>query len=87
MLFEHADEDRKQAFAIHWELPSESKYKWKHGNRPKPKSLRICECHVGISGQDAKVASCDTFIQKAILQVILLFFFFFFFFCDRKCVG
>ncbi|CDP13672.1 unnamed protein product [Coffea canephora] len=64
------DEDRKQAFAIHWELPSESKYKWKHENRPKPKSLRICECHVGISGQDAKVASCDTFIQKAILQVL-----------------
>ena len=71
MLFEHADADGKQAFAIHWEPPPESKYKWKHKHPPKPKTLRIYECHVGISGQDPKVASFDVFIQKAILQVIL----------------
>ncbi|XP_027062308.1 1,4-alpha-glucan-branching enzyme 3, chloroplastic/amyloplastic isoform X1 [Coffea eugenioides] len=63
------DADGKQAFAIHWEPPPESKYKWKHKHPPKPKTLRIYECHVGISGQDPKVASFDVFIQKVLPHV------------------
>ncbi|KAL3508461.1 hypothetical protein ACH5RR_027862 [Cinchona calisaya] len=63
------DADGKQAFAVHWEPPPESAYKWKHRHPPKPKSLRIYECHIGISGQDPKVASFDDFIQKVLPHI------------------
>lgn len=61
-----SDVDGKQSFAVHWEPPPESIYKWRH-ERPKvPKSLRIYECHVGISGSESKITSFNEFTLKVI---------------------
>ncbi|KAK3030048.1 LOW QUALITY PROTEIN: hypothetical protein RJ639_038147 [Escallonia herrerae] len=56
------DADGKQAFAVHWEPPPEHAYYWKHNHPKVPKSLRIYECHIGISGLE----------QKFPLSIILL---------------
>lgn len=58
--------DGDQFFAVHWEPPPESVYKWNNKRPDVPKSLRIYECHVGISGLDAKVSSFDDFRLKVI---------------------
>ncbi|CAI9773428.1 unnamed protein product [Fraxinus pennsylvanica] len=63
------DADGKQAFAVHWEPPPETAYKWKHKHPIKPKSLRIYECHVGISGQEPRVASFSDFTKKVLPHV------------------
>ncbi|XP_048235255.1 1,4-alpha-glucan-branching enzyme 3, chloroplastic/amyloplastic isoform X3 [Ricinus communis] len=61
--------DGKQPFAIHWEPPPEFAYKWKN-TRPKvPKSLRIYECHVGISGSEPKISSFGDFVEKVLPHV------------------
>ncbi|XP_047338104.1 1,4-alpha-glucan-branching enzyme 3, chloroplastic/amyloplastic [Impatiens glandulifera] len=59
----------KQAFAVHWEPPPESAHKWKHSPPVVPKSLRIYECHVGISGSDPKIASFNDFTQKVLPHI------------------
>lgn len=58
------DAEGKQAFAIHWEPPPECAYKWKNPSPKVPVSLRIYECHVGISGSEAKVSSFNEFTEK-----------------------
>lgn len=59
-----SDADGKEAFAIHWEPSPEFAYKWRN-TRPKvPKSLRIYECHVGISGSKPKISSFNEFTEK-----------------------
>lgn len=60
----HSDIDGKQGFAVHWEPPPESAYKWKNTHPKVPKSLRIYECHVGISGSEPKVSSFNDFTEK-----------------------
>ncbi|CAN0900967.1 1,4-alpha-glucan-branching enzyme 3, chloroplastic/amyloplastic [Linum grandiflorum] len=59
----------KQAYAIHWEPPPERAYKWKHTAPKVPKSLRIYECHVGISGSEPKIASFSDFTEKVLPHV------------------
>ncbi|KAB1215165.1 1,4-alpha-glucan-branching enzyme 3, chloroplastic/amyloplastic [Morella rubra] len=61
--------DGKQAFAIHWEPPPESAYKWKNAHPKVPKSLRIYECHVGISGTEHKISSFCEFTEKVLPHV------------------
>ncbi|KAK6132859.1 hypothetical protein DH2020_033390 [Rehmannia glutinosa] len=61
--------DGNQSFAVHWEPPPEMAYKWKHKHPPKPKSLRIYECHVGISGKDPKVATFNEFTDNVLTHV------------------
>ncbi|KAH7843944.1 hypothetical protein Vadar_022665 [Vaccinium darrowii] len=63
------DADGNQAFAIHWEPPPEHAYKWKHRHPEVPKSLRIYECHVGISGLEPKIASFNEFTDKVLPHV------------------
>uniref|UniRef100_A0A2N9HG43 1,4-alpha-glucan branching enzyme n=1 Tax=Fagus sylvatica TaxID=28930 RepID=A0A2N9HG43_FAGSY len=63
------DEDGKQASAVHWEPPPESAYKWKNTPPKVPKSLRIYECHVGISGSEPKISSFNEFTEKVLLHV------------------
>ncbi|MCL7030546.1 hypothetical protein MKW94_014177 [Papaver nudicaule] len=59
----------KQSVAVHWEPPPEDAYRWKK-ERPKvPKSLRIYECHVGISGSEPKVSSFSEFTEKVLPHV------------------
>lgn len=76
LLYSFADADGMQALAVHWEPPPEYAYKWKHKLPVKPKSLRIYECHVGISGQEPKISSFSDFISKVttlyfVLQFVL----------------
>ncbi|KAL3851188.1 hypothetical protein ACJIZ3_013070 [Penstemon smallii] len=61
--------DGNQAYAVHWEPPPESAYKWKHKHPRKPKSLRIYECHVGISGQEPRVATFNEFTENVLPHV------------------
>lgn len=60
------DADGNQAYAVHWEPSPECAYSWKHVHPKAPKALRIYECHVGISGQEPKVASFNDFIEDVI---------------------
>jgi 1,4-alpha-glucan branching enzyme len=59
------DPEGNQSCAVHWEPPPEEMYRWRH-DRPKvPKSsLRIYECHVGVSGSQPKVTSFNEFTSK-----------------------
>ncbi|KAL3644109.1 1,4-alpha-glucan-branching enzyme 3, chloroplastic/amyloplastic [Castilleja foliolosa] len=61
--------DGNQSFAIHWEPTPESAYSWKHKHPPKPKSMRIYECHVGISGKGKGVASFNEFTDNVLSHV------------------
>ncbi|XP_060667891.1 1,4-alpha-glucan-branching enzyme 3, chloroplastic/amyloplastic isoform X2 [Ziziphus jujuba] len=63
------DADGNQAFAIHWEPPPEEAYKWKNSRPSVPQSLRIYECHVGISGSEPKISSFNDFIEKVLPHV------------------
>lgn len=77
LLYSFSDADGKQAVAVHWEPTPEYAYKWKHKQPVKPKSLRIYECHIGISGQEPKISSFNDFISKVttlhfILQLVLI---------------
>ncbi|CAL5335654.1 unnamed protein product [Camellia sinensis] len=67
------DADGKQAFAVHWEPPPECVYKWKHKHPEAPKSLRIYECHIGISGSEPKIASFNDFTEKVLPHATNLF--------------
>lgn len=61
---DYVEADGNQGYAIHWEPPPEHAYTWKH-NKPKvPKSLRIYEAHIGISGSEPKIASFSEFTEK-----------------------
>lgn len=61
--------DGKEAFAVHWEPPPESAYKWRNKRPSKPKSLRIYECHIGISGQEPNIATFADFVHKVLPHV------------------
>ncbi|KAD4178773.1 hypothetical protein E3N88_27364 [Mikania micrantha] len=61
--------DGNQGYAIHWEPPPEYAYTWKHNNPKVPKSLRIYEAHVGISGSEPKIASFSEFTEKVLPYV------------------
>ncbi|KAF6167239.1 hypothetical protein GIB67_029877 [Kingdonia uniflora] len=63
------DIDGKQSFAVHWEPPPESAHKWKNMRPKVPKSLRIYECHVGISGLEPRVSSFAQFTEKVLPHV------------------
>ncbi|VAI89236.1 unnamed protein product [Triticum turgidum subsp. durum] len=58
-----------QSYAVHWEPPPEEIYKWRFG-RPKVKgSLRIYECHVGISGSEQKISSFQEFTSNVLPHI------------------
>ncbi|XP_057428803.1 1,4-alpha-glucan-branching enzyme 3, chloroplastic/amyloplastic [Lotus japonicus] len=63
------DVDGRQAYAIHWEPPPEQAYKWKYTSPKAPKSLRIYEAHVGISGSEPKISSFSDFTDKVLPHI------------------
>ncbi|GMN51639.1 hypothetical protein TIFTF001_020786 [Ficus carica] len=65
----HSRAEEKQAFAIHWEPPPEEAYKWRNISPKVRKSLRIYECHVGISGSEPKISSFNDFTEKVLPHV------------------
>lgn len=62
----YSELDGRQAYAIHWEPPPEDAYKWKNGSPKVPKSLRIYEAHIGISGSEPKISSFNDFTDKVL---------------------
>uniref|UniRef100_A0A0D9WR34 1,4-alpha-glucan branching enzyme n=1 Tax=Leersia perrieri TaxID=77586 RepID=A0A0D9WR34_9ORYZ len=63
------DAEGKQSYAVHWEPPPEEIYKWRYG-RPNVKgSLRIYECHVGISGFEQKISSFQEFTSNVLPHI------------------
>ncbi|XP_065210394.1 1,4-alpha-glucan-branching enzyme [Planococcus citri] len=52
-----------------WNPPQEQKYTFKHPKVPKPKSLRIYECHVGIGTSEPKVGSYLEFIDNVLPRI------------------
>ncbi|KAK7287576.1 hypothetical protein RIF29_00857 [Crotalaria pallida] len=62
--------DGTQAYAIHWEPPPEHVYKWKNTSPKVPKSLRIYEAHVGISGSEPKISSFNEFTDKVLPHIM-----------------
>ncbi|OMP04390.1 hypothetical protein COLO4_09699 [Corchorus olitorius] len=67
--FVEPDAEGNQAYAVHWEPPPELTYKWKNKAPKVPKSLRIYECHVGISGSEPKIASFNDFTEKVLPHI------------------
>uniref|UniRef100_A0A7N0U247 1,4-alpha-glucan branching enzyme n=1 Tax=Kalanchoe fedtschenkoi TaxID=63787 RepID=A0A7N0U247_KALFE len=58
-----------QAHAVHWEPPPDLAHKWRFKSPKKPKSLRIYECHVGISGSEPKISSFNDFTEKVLPHI------------------
>lgn len=55
--------------SIFWNPPD--KYEWKSPNHvPRPKSLRIYECHVGMSSLDPKVSTYREFADNVIPRIV-----------------
>ncbi|XP_020694227.1 1,4-alpha-glucan-branching enzyme 3, chloroplastic/amyloplastic isoform X1 [Dendrobium catenatum] len=63
------DEDGEKFCAIHWEPPPEAVHKWRNARPKLPKSLRVYECHVGISGAEPKVSSFNEFVLKVLPHI------------------
>lgn len=54
--------------AVFWDPPVEQQYSWKFEQPSKPRTLRIYECHVGISGGSPEIASFNHFTDKVTLN-------------------
>ncbi|XP_039125022.1 1,4-alpha-glucan-branching enzyme 3, chloroplastic/amyloplastic [Dioscorea cayenensis subsp. rotundata] len=63
------DVDGQSACAVYWEPSPEDIYKWKNKRPIVPKSLRIYECHIGISGSEPKISSFNEFTLKVLPHV------------------
>ncbi|PKA55647.1 1,4-alpha-glucan-branching enzyme 3, chloroplastic/amyloplastic [Apostasia shenzhenica] len=61
--------DGENSCAIHWEPPPEAAYKWTNLRPKVPKSLRVYECHVGISGEEQKISSFNEFVLKVLPHI------------------
>uniref|UniRef100_A0A803LY39 Glycosyl hydrolase family 13 catalytic domain-containing protein n=1 Tax=Chenopodium quinoa TaxID=63459 RepID=A0A803LY39_CHEQI len=60
------DVEGDQPCAVHWEPPPESAHKWRNKQPTVPKSFRIYECHVGISGLEPMITSFNDFTEKTL---------------------
>ncbi|XP_020251840.1 1,4-alpha-glucan-branching enzyme 3, chloroplastic/amyloplastic isoform X2 [Asparagus officinalis] len=63
------DADREQSCAVHWEPPPEDVYKWRNKKPKVSKSLRIYECHIGISGSEQKISSFNDFASNVLPHI------------------
>ncbi|CAN7940896.1 unnamed protein product [Ixodes hexagonus] len=52
-----------------WNPPPEERHKWQHAKVDAPKSLRIYECHVGISSEDYWVANYAYFTKNILPRI------------------
>ncbi|CAM6108889.1 unnamed protein product [Calypogeia fissa] len=58
-----------QYSAVFWDPPPEGIHKWVHRRPGKPESLRIYECHVGISGEDPRIGTFKELATKVLPHV------------------
>lgn len=54
---------------LNWDPAPHEKYTFKNLKVPKPKSLRIYECHVGIASSESVVASYDHFTDHILTRI------------------
>nr|XP_023024879.1 1,4-alpha-glucan-branching enzyme [Leptinotarsa decemlineata] len=57
----------KQKF---WNPPQSERYIFKNNKVPRPKSLRIYECHVGIATSELKVGTYDNFTDNVLPRIV-----------------
>lgn len=50
--------------------PEEIRYKFKNSSPPRPQSLRIYECHVGIGTHELKVGTYDEFTDNILPRIV-----------------
>merc|ERR1719244_761098 len=61
------------SFSQHfWNPPTEKKYKMKNPRPKKPDSLRVYECHVGISSWEGKVNTYKDFTANVLPRIVKL---------------
>ncbi|MCO5595807.1 hypothetical protein L7F22_049856 [Adiantum nelumboides] len=60
------DPDGGRASSIYWEPPPREIFLWQHKSPARPKSLRIYECHVGISSSEAKISTFNEFTDNVL---------------------
>eukprot|EP00126_Sphaerothecum_destruens_P008560 Sdes_comp20260_c0_seq1m13737 len=61
-------EPRSPVFdAVYYDPPKP--YQWKYPSPPKPSSLRIYECHIGIASPEPKVASYSNFKENVLPHI------------------
>ncbi|CAH0562702.1 unnamed protein product [Brassicogethes aeneus] len=53
-----------------WNPPQSERYLFKHPKTPRPKSLRIYECHVGIATSELKVGDYDNFTDNILPRIV-----------------
>eukprot|EP00249_Psilotum_nudum_P012295 c23704_g1_i1 orf=313-3174(-) len=63
------DPDGKGASAIYWEPPPDEVHQWQNKSSKRPKTLRIYECHVGISGSESRISTFNEFTKKVLPYV------------------
>lgn len=63
------DSDGNRASSIYWEPPPDEVYKWQNESPARPRSLRIYECHVGISGSEARISTFNEFTDNILPYV------------------
>eukprot|EP00850_Spirogloea_muscicola_P011690 SM000073S21466 [mRNA] locus=s73:425536:432982:- [translate_table: standard] len=52
-----------------WFPSPRGRHRWSHPSPPKPRASRIYECHVGISGEDPKVATFKDFKHQVLPRI------------------
>jgi 1,4-alpha-glucan branching enzyme len=55
--------------AVYWDPPAGERYEWRHSRPRRPASLRIYECHVGMSSQEPRIATYDEFRRDVLPYV------------------
>jgi len=60
------------AYSQHWWHPAQGKYQRRHPRPPKPRTLRVYECHVGISSSEGRVNSYSDFRVNVLPRIAAL---------------
>lgn len=63
------DPDGVRSSSIYWEPPPREVYQWQNKSPERPRSLRIYECHVGISSSEARVSTYNEFMKNVLPYV------------------
>lgn len=52
-----------------WNPPAAERYQWKHSRPPKPRAIKVYECHVGISTTEMRVGTYKEFTQNVLKRI------------------
>lgn len=63
------DPDGVRSSSIYWEPPPREVFQWQNESPERPRSLRIYECHIGISGSEARISTYNEFTENVLPYV------------------